>query len=352
LETLRPGSRIAVGSSPWLDPEAATQVQVRSFPEVPAWAQLPKRSPFERMDRQGLMGLPGLTWNKSGEPRFDLSPEGITTALQRLKMEGRKGELEGAALRPEEGAGFFALRKEVEKPFFKGALAFKGQVAGPVTLGICLKTGDGKPLLSSPKSMDLLVEYLVLHCRWQAKELGKFGSPVVIFLDEPYLGGKFDPRTYGLDAPLVHSWFTRILGPLQEEGVLTGIHCCGEGPWDRLMESEVEILHFDAFRHGKQVLASPDPFAAFIRKGGMVAWGLVPSAMTRGTFPDPADLFHRWEDMAQALVGAGLPLSRVVEASLFSTSCGLGESTMSVAAEAGQCLASLVSLWRTHAAGS
>lgn len=348
LDGLRGSSRIAVGSMPWLDPEAATQAQLRAFPDVPSWAQLPKRSPMERMDRQGLGGLPGISWNKSGEPLFHLPPKALSESLEKLRQENQENQLDRAAFSRDEAAGFFAFIKEAQRPFFKGALALKGQFSGPVTLGACLKNEKGEPLLSSGKGMDLLAEYILMHCRWQARELSRLGRPVILFLDEPYLGGRFHPEAYGLKWPTIRSWFSRILEGLQEEGHLTGIHCCGEGPWDRILETPTEFFHFDAFRHLKRALEEPKAFVEFFRKGGMVVWGLVPTVMTRGFFPDPAELFHRWEDAVEALVKEGLSREKLLRQSHFSTSCGLGESSISVAGEAAQCLSSFVSLWKTH----
>jgi hypothetical protein len=62
VDGLKEGSRLAVGSLPTMDPMAAVRSQLMAFPEIPAWPQLPKKSLKERMNFQGLSGLPGLSW--------------------------------------------------------------------------------------------------------------------------------------------------------------------------------------------------------------------------------------------------------------------------------------------------
>lgn len=346
------GSRIAVGSLPATDPVSAVRSQFQAFPEMPAWPQLPKRSPKERMDRQGLMGLKGLIWPSPDQPIFALSAEDNAEAWEELREDNREDRLDRAAFRPEEAAGFFTFLKTAADQNLSGVRAVKGQSIGPVSLGAGLLDERGRPLLSSREGMKVLTEYLLLHCRWQARKLSTLGKQVVLFLDEPFLNGKFKPEEYGLQRKDVQAFLSGILEALQEEGFLTGLHCCGPGPWDLLFESPVEIIHFDAFRYLPQVLEDPRPLKAFLRKGGMIAWGIAPTWTPQGRYPDPAELFHLWTDHMDALAAKGLPHEDLVSRSLFSTSCGLGNSLPSVAEEAIRGLGTFVSLWRanvTHA---
>ncbi|MGH7739469.1 MAG: hypothetical protein ACREL1_04910 [bacterium] len=89
MNGISPGARIAVGSLPHLDPPAAVQFQLRFFPEIPAWPQLPKRSPQEWMTRQGLSGLPGLIWDDSGKGLWTLSTDGAVEVLEMLAAENQ-----------------------------------------------------------------------------------------------------------------------------------------------------------------------------------------------------------------------------------------------------------------------
>ena len=349
MDGLTAGARIAVGSLPYLDPAEAVRAQARFFPEMPAWPQLPKKSIRETMVRQGLSGIPGLSWDEKDQPLWALSPSDSEEALELLKWGNEQNKLDRAAFGDAEAAGFSAfLSAWGEKP--PASLgAVKGQCVGPVTLGLALVDENGEAVLGSKKGMEVLREYLLLHARWQVSRLSALGKPVVFFLDEPSLNGRFRPEEYGYHWKEIREWYRVFFEALQEEGVLTGLHCCGPGSWDWFFESPVEIFHVDAFRYLNQVEEQAGSFAGFIRRGGIVAWGMVPTAMSRGLFPEPAELLTRWIECFRKLRAQGLSPEEIAGRSLFSTSCGLGASPVSVAEEAGRCLDMLVSLWKAAA---
>lgn len=349
MDGLNSGSKIAVGSLPYLHPETAVHSQMSFFPEIPAWPQLPKKSIRETMIRQGLSGLPGLSWDHQEQPLWALSPSDSEEALELLKWGNEENKLERACFQKEEAEGFFTFLKVLGEKQPASLKALKGQCAGPVTLGLAIQDENGKPILHSKKGMEVLREYLLLHSRWQIRELSTIGKPVIFFLDEPSLNGLFEPEKYGYQWKEIREWYRVFYEALQEEGVLTGLHCCGPGSWDWFFESPVEIFHIDGFRYMNQVEAQAGAFAGFIRRGGILAWGMVPTTMSQGVFPEPKELFERWLDVFRSLRRQGISAEEIAGRSFFSTACGLGASSISVAEEAGRCLDMLVSLWKTAA---
>jgi hypothetical protein len=340
---------MAVGSLPMVDPQAAIRAQLQGFAEVPAWPQLPKRSPKELVHVQSLSGLPGITTSPAGLVVFALSPEDLSEAHEVLRTENQENRLERAAFKADEAAGFFAFLDPANRKFFANVQAVKGQTLGPVSLALSLQDDNGKPLLSSRGAMEVLTEYLLMHCRWQLKELSVLGKPVILFLDEPSLNGKFKPEEYGLGWDDIQGMFRTILEPLQEEEALTGIHCCGPGPWTWAYQTPVEFFHFDAFQYLDDLLQDPSGLKEYLRKGGNLVWGLVPTSMTHGNFVDPAELVDKWVWASEELAKKGLAREVLQGRSFFSTACGLGGSTLSVSEEAVRCLSATVSLWKTIA---
>ncbi len=345
MNGIQAGARIAVGSLPHADALAAVRTQCQAFPEVPAWPQMPKRSVRERITLQGLSGLPGLHFKQDGTANWS-PPSGGWDLLSVKLIESRKaGNLNSAALTPDDAAGFFSFLKEGPSHFKPELQAVKGQCAGPVTLGMALRSPEGKPCLQDRGAMEALVEYLTNHALWQVRTLSTLGKPVVMFLDEPSRGG-WDPVGAGLDPETVQGWYNRILEPLQEEGVLTGLHACGKGPYAWALRSCAEIFHFDSHRYMDPFLVESDDVAAFLGQGGWLSFGMVPTAMSHGVFPEAAGLVDRWMRFAHDLSRQGVPAETLGAQSAFSTSCGLGGGSLSVAEEASRCLAGFSSLWK------
>jgi len=348
LDGLKPGSRLAVGSLPQGEAAEALRFQARFFPEIPAWPQLPKRSRRESMVRQGLSGIPGMVWGEEGNPIWTLREADTEEALELLVSENRSGKLGRAAFLEGEADGFEAFRQAMGGTLGAGAMALKGQCAGPITLGLALRDESGKPALASKARMEILVEYLLLQARWQCARLLELGKPVVFFLDEPAMNDRLDPQTYALQASDWERWYESILGRLQEEGFLTGIHACGAGSWNWAFKTPMEIFHWDAFRDGAAMADQADAGAAFLAKGGILAWGLVPTQPFRGSFPEPAELLTRWIEGARLLARRGPSPEEIAGRSFFSTSCGLGISPIGLAEQAVRCLDMLATLWRVE----
>jgi hypothetical protein len=193
--------------------------------------------------------------------------------------------------------------------------------------------------------MEVLIEYLTLHALWQCSRLSALGKPVVFFIDEPSMG-HFDPVKYGHTWEEVQGWFDRILGPLQEMGVLTGYHLCGKGPFRWALRSSAECVHLDAYRFLDDLKDDAHDLQHFLEQGGWLGFGIVPTAMSGGTFPEAASLVERWMAFNYAMGRLGVDPELMASRSFFSTSCGLGGGSQAVAEEAARCLAGVVSLWR------
>jgi hypothetical protein len=348
MEGLNCGMRIAVGSLPLMDPSVAVRFQCHAFPEVPSWPQLPKLNSKERITHQGLNGLPGLIFRPEGTVQWNDPPEGLESLAARFQKERRENLLENGAFHKEDAPGFFAFLEEGPRYFSAVTAGVKGQCAGPVTLGLSMRNREGRPILESASHMDVLSEYLALHAIWQCKKLSVLGKPVVFFIDEPSMG-RFEPGKYGRSWEEIQSWSNRILEPLQEMGVLTGYHLCGKGPYWWALESSAECLHVDAYRYLDELREDAPALQHFLEQGGWIAFGIVPTAMSGGTFPESASLVDRWLAFTYSMGRLGVDPDLLASRSVFSTSCGLGGGSQAVAEEASRCLSGMVSLWRIAA---
>jgi len=158
--------------------------------------------------------------------------------------------------------------------------------------------------------------------------------------------GHFDPAKYGRTWDEIQGWFNRILEPLQEMGVLTGFHLCGKGPYLWALQSTAECLHLDAYRYLDDLKEEAAALQHYLKQGGWIAFGIVPTAMSGGTFPEAASLVDRWMGFAYGMGRLGVDPDLLAQRSIFSTSCGLGGGSQAVAEEAARCLSGTVSLWR------
>ncbi|MCX7804470.1 MAG: methionine synthase, partial [Planctomycetota bacterium] len=170
-----------------------------------------------------------------------------------------------------------------------------------------------------------------LKAAWQAREIATTGADPVIFVDEPVLAC-FGTPALSWDAPRVRAALDRVYSAA---GFPVGTHCCSNTDWSILFESAVSVISFDAFGFADTFLIYRDPLASFLRRGGNIAWGIVPTGGDELSGADPRALADRLFDLARrAARTAGIPENDVLRRSLVTPACGLGTRPRDVAERA------------------
>jgi methionine synthase II (cobalamin-independent) len=125
--------------------------------------------------------------------------------------------------------------------------------------------------------------------------------------------------------------------------VLIGCHICGNTDWGMVMDTGIDIVNFDAHAVMEQFSLYPKQLRAFLEKGGLVAWGIVPA---QGFDPNikAARLAARLKEGFTALDKKGVPYELTAERAMLSTACGLGGLTPDLARGALKTLAEVSAL--------
>jgi methionine synthase II (cobalamin-independent) len=199
----------------------------------------------------------------------------------------------------------------------------KGHSVGPITFAAGITVPDGKSLLYDPELLEAMVKGLSIKALWQVKEMERSGKKPIIFLDEPYLSGygsAFSP----IERHEVISLLKELIDYIRERSdALTGIHCCGNTDWSMIMEAGPDIVNFDAFEYMDFFLLYPDHIIRFLERGGIIAWGVVPTSAYTG-MESVEDLFLRLEGGLNRAYELGLEKEQVIRNSILTPSCGMG----------------------------
>ena len=92
-----------------------------------------------------------------------------------------------------------------------------------------------------------------------------------------------------------------------------------------LLATDIDILSFDAYSYFEKVLLYAEPLKAFIDRGGILAWGLVPTSHSEHIQNETKDsLTERWESHMERLRQKGFDPTGTIEQSLITPSCGAG----------------------------
>ena len=325
------GLATAIGSMPHTDPDEACRVVLRFLPEIPAWPQLPNRSFVENMYFQFRPSfLPGLTQEVDGRFHIDLS-ENFSEGLERLYADYLKNDCDRYEIKADRRAGLDAFLKAFPAGELGKRLAIKGQVTGPVSWGLTVADERSqRPLIYDEIVADAIAKSLKLQAAWQERVLGKLCSNTIIFVDEPYMAS-FGSAFVSLSREKVAALFEEVFGGLTG---LKGVHCCGNTDWSVLLDSSVDILSVDAYNYGETLGLYPAEVRRFLARGGVIAWGIVPSDEEALVRQGVDSLLERLEALFGYLKGKGIPQEELLQQCLITPSCGLGSLSLAGAVRA------------------
>lgn len=184
-----------VGSLPHLETKEAVELIRHTFEDIPHWPQLPNQGTNEGMLNQYISPLVklGLVTAMNGQKplfdtaRFDWFERVADFYDSYLEIIERNGSLSLFSLPEDTAQGFYTFLENYAEGIFAGAKFVKGQITGPLTLGLQITDQNRKSTYYSQELREIVVKSLALQAHWQTKELSRFGKPVLIFIDEPGL---------------------------------------------------------------------------------------------------------------------------------------------------------------------
>lgn len=286
-----------IGSLPHDDPAEAVALVLDILRDLPAAPQLPCRHPAEDMLAQAVDGVAGVA--VGGDGRLVVDPTRLDPdAPVHVGFDG------------ESWVGLRAFLDAV--PTWHGPI--KLQLAGPVTLGIALRDAG------APDDVAFAVAANAVHHRARALvSRAADAAPhagLVVVLDEPGLvaWGTDHLPLKGDDVVDLLSSALASLGP----SVLTGVHCCGDVDWKLVTDAGPDLVSAPVT---PAVADAALTLAAFLDRGGLVAWGVVPTDRPIGQDADP--LWRRLAELWTELTRLGCDPVRLRQQALLTPACGL-----------------------------
>jgi len=325
------GIATGIGSLPFIDPNEALAFVLRYFPLMPHWPQMPQRGREEYFVYQFLQPLvdTGLLKTENDNFVFDAGrsdwPERLAE-FYTICLAAEDGDHDALAqfFPPMHAAtGFHALIGHLNKEKDLGIQFLKGQIAGPLTVGLNLKDHEGRFSYYHEELHDVIIRTLALNARCQASALSQFGCPAIIFVDEPAISAYGTRDHLTMTKEMIIEDMNTIFRAVHLENALVGVHACEAIDWSLVFATEMQILSLDAYRFGNSLFYYSSQMIRFLERGGAIAWGIVP------TLDDPFNetpdtLINRLTEFLSKLAGYGLDPALLVRQSMISPACGTG----------------------------
>jgi hypothetical protein len=209
---------------------------------------------------------------------------------------------------------------------------FKGHVTGPLTFGLSKTDEQKRSIYYNEIFRDVVVKGIAMKARWLLNRFKPLGCPQICFIDEPIFAA-FGSSTYvSVQRSDVVSCLAEVVEAIHKEGALAGTHCCGNTEWTILIDAGVDIISFDAFEYGETIGYYADSMKVFLEKGGILAWGIVPTS-EKIKEQSPELLVKKLEGLVATLASRGIDKNLLWEQCLPTPSCGTGSLSVELAEE-------------------
>ena len=317
----------AIGSMPFDDAEYAVDVSLKNLPDAPIWPQLPKFGMNEQMEVQYSEGMPCAVIDREKKRMFfntaDDYSEAFAVFYEAYMAVAEGGDdLSGMAITPEFSRGIYALEKRLKAEGKKRPVV-KVQTTGPCSFALTIVDENKRAIYYNEEFLDVIVKALALKCRWQIRKFAPYAERIICFIDEPILSA-FGSSTYvSVKRDDVVARINEVVEAVHAEGALAGVHCCGNTEWSILIDAGVDIVNFDAFGFGETIAMYSDSVKAHLERGGMLAWGVVPTSVAiREQTVDT--LVAKLDAVMKHLASKGIDPQLIARQAIITPSCGTG----------------------------
>jgi len=303
-----------VGALPHTDPAQANTDVISLFPEFPFIPTLPDRGQLESIVFNDSEQLPGRLI-RDDRLLFDSTTD-QTAAMEQVYMDYVEGNFAPYALHKEYASAFL----EMMTRHIPRATVLKCQVTGPVTFGMQVVDATKRPIYYDSQLADVLSKMIALKARWCEVEMKtKTGiAETLVVLNEPYLAS-LGSSVVPVDQETVRAGWNDIAS-LVEGGL--GIHCCSNTDWEFVISLNPSVISIDAYVTAKEFLLYADSVAAYMERGGVVGWGIVPAEYKIFAAETIDSLYERYLTIRTQL-SSRVPEKLFDAQSLVTPSCGI-----------------------------
>ena len=312
-----------IGSVPFQDIEGTCQDILTHLPSIPFWPQFVKRSHLEDMNIQYSEGLPLLELREEKRSLVVSSTADPESELAAFYDRFLAHDVDYFSISRDYAPGLYSLLELMERDTAHDGAYIKGQTVGPITFTASILGLDGKPILHNPELLEAMARGLAIKALWQVRKLSASGRKTIIFLDEPYLSG-FGSAFSPIERHEAIGILRTVIDYLRENSdTLIGIHCCGNTDWSMIIEAGPDIINFDAFDYMDYFLLYPDDILRFLKAGGTVAWGIIPTLNFTGE-DSIEGLSQRLENGLTRICQWGMDPGILAQKSILTPACGMG----------------------------
>ena len=302
-----------MGAVPYRNMDYAAGVILKNFPEAP-------RIPImTRSIRWMLEGVPCIEINREKGQIMMVPPEEREEDVVAFYENVEREDLDYFAISEEKTPSFSMMLKKMKEAKLPELQWVAFQIGGPIVLGDTIRQIDGTPVIHHETMRDMLIKGLNMKSRWMEKKIREMLPGVQVISDQP------EPSLVSFTAAggtgSRHDVIDALNGGFKGLSSHAWVHCCANIDWTLLMDAEVDIINFDAYKYSDKAALYAGKFDRFLDKGGMIGWGIVPVIEDILMRENVHSLVKKLEEGVGLFVKSGIDEEKLARASWVLPSC-------------------------------
>jgi hypothetical protein len=275
--------------------------------DVPFWPQLPLYSYYEDMYVQASEHFPGIELN-------------LKDRMLRFSFDKFIQEIDETIAHFEQPE-YFDISNTYSAVYHRfleldlaDRRAIRGQIEGPVSLGLNIVDQDKKPVIFNDTVRPFMLDFLSRRVNVQLHKLKNLNPNAFMFIDEPGLQFVFSGMSgYGDFAAKrdLETFFSLVERPL-------GIHLCGNPDWDFLLKLDINVLSLDTYSNGEIFTSYTGSIRAFLDRGGIIVWGCTPTNIEPFEKENILSIEIRLKSLWNKLIKSGIDRELLLSQSMLS----------------------------------
>jgi len=295
----------AMAVMPHTDVDRAIEIALTM--DIPYWPQLPRLNYYEDMYVQAAEHFPGIVLDMEKQT-LKFSMDKFIEELEEVMAHFDSPEMFDISPR------YSAVYHRFLELDLSGRPAIRGQLEGPVSFGFNVIDQDDRPIIFDDTVRPFMLEFMARRVNVQLDRLKKMNDNAFMFVDEPGLQFLFSAMSGYGDVRAkadMEQFFEMIERP-------RGIHLCGNPDWDFLLNQDLDILSLDVYTNREVFPTYVSSIKRFLDRGGILAWGIVPTNFEPFESENIASLADQLESVWKQLAGKGVDMDRMLAQSLIS----------------------------------
>ena len=269
---------LPIANLPYEDVALCKQMMLRLYENIPYLAELPKIDPNDNIINRTVENIPGITYKDKKLIIEDYTTTAFNKALQTL--DDVYNSVYEESFEPYSSSSpFWDMYVEMLKRIKPQYTIIR--LLGPFSFAETVFNVNTPLMLKEKSYRKYIIQALGVKAQWFINKIKSIspGTKLIILFEEQqlYKYGTLKRNDESITKELIVTLFTKLYQKIQNSGGIVGVQSFEKCNWQLVLESNVNLISFDAYNNPNSLNIVADKLGHFLAKGGYINWGVIPA---------------------------------------------------------------------------